>query len=311
MSYQAVEWAIKRVPPGLVSVTARAVLVAFAEAADEHGREAYPSIPTVAWYLGCTERNVSGHVKSLKASGLLVKSADQSAVAHIPADRRPVVYQLPLHWVRTDEKPEAGRRGRKPIQADIGVNSSSGRLPDGAKEPSCREENGVKDSAKRGEETFLNGVKDSTFRGEETFREPSLESPVEPPSEPPKEAASASTSRKRSPSTRATHMTEDWKPKDDVDQKMRDEFPNFDHDGELASFRDYYIGHGKKMKDWDASWRNWVRRGSRKFASRSTSYSKPEPFNVRASATRMFSGASSSPEQDAPTIPYVIEGEIA
>ncbi|UPK64660.1 helix-turn-helix domain-containing protein [Rhodococcus pyridinivorans] len=124
-------------------------------------------------------------------------------------------------------------------------------------------------------------------------------------------AASASTSRKRSPSTRATHMTEDWKPKDDVDQKMRDQFPNFDHDGELASFRDYYIGHGKKMKDWDASWRNWVRRGSRKFTSRSTSYSKPEPFDVRASAIRMFSDASSSPEQDAPTIPYVIEGEIA
>lgn len=189
MSYQAVEWAIKRVPPSLVSVTARAVLVAFAEAADEHGREAYPSIPTVAWYLGCTERNVSGHVKSLRAAGLLVKSADQSAVAHIPADRRPVVYQLPLHWVRTDEKPEAGRRGRKSIHPDIGVNSSSGRLPDGAKEPSCREENGVKDPAKRGEGSFLNGVKDSTFRGEETFREPSLESPVEPPSEPPTTSA--------------------------------------------------------------------------------------------------------------------------
>ncbi|MBF6350336.1 hypothetical protein IU448_15115 [Nocardia flavorosea] len=170
MSWQAVKWSTTQVPPGLVKLAARAVLDVYAEAADEHGRQSYQSHLTVAWRLGCTVRNVSDHVESLRSAGLLVKSADQSAVAHLPADTRPVVYDLPIHWVREDtlddfreEEKERRRRYRKPKT--------------GSAEPSERyEENfltGMQNSSyrepERYEENFRHGMKDSSPRYEENF----------------------------------------------------------------------------------------------------------------------------------------------
>lgn len=173
MSWQATQWAMKQVPPRLVSLPARAVLGVFAEAADKNGRASYPSLSTVAWRLDCTERNVATHVKALVAAGLLIVSPDQSPADECDADRRPVVYDLPLHWVRTDKKPDSKRRGRKPRQTVNGMKDSAHIAG-----------NGVKDSVKRGEESFRNGMKNPSKRGEENFIQTVLEPPKEPPTEP-------------------------------------------------------------------------------------------------------------------------------
>ncbi|WP_280357887.1 helix-turn-helix domain-containing protein [Nocardia otitidiscaviarum] len=188
MSWQATQWAAKHVPPQLVSLPARAVLSVFAEAADETGRGSYPSLSTVAWYLDCTERNVAMHVKALVKAGLLIVSPNQAPAARIAADRRPVVYDLPIHWVRVDEKPEPKRRGRKRASVvDLPLDTSSRgeeSFPNEAKNPSARNANEVKDSDKRGEENFANDRKDSSIRGEENFIQTTLEPPIEPPTEP-------------------------------------------------------------------------------------------------------------------------------
>lgn len=197
MSYQAVEWAIKQAPE--MPLPARMVLVVFAEAADEHGHTAYPSIKTVSQYLCCSERNVAKHVKALVGDGLLVRSVDQSAVSHIPADCRPVVYELPIGMVRSGEQLEPKRRGRKPKSTDNGGNSSSGRLENGVNWSSEPQEtggtpvlNGVNSSTKRGELEYLNGVNCSTKRGELEFIQTSLDPSDEPPVEPPTNRARAS-----------------------------------------------------------------------------------------------------------------------
>jgi len=39
----------------------------------------------------------------------------------------------------------------------------------------------------------------------------------------------------------------------------------------FEEFRDYWVGNGKPMRDWFATWRNWIRRHKRYAASRSTS----------------------------------------
>ncbi|MFC5789690.1 hypothetical protein ACFPPE_07455 [Agromyces tardus] len=185
MSWQATQWAMKQVEPGLVSLAARAVLGVFAEAAGDDGRASYPSIPTVAWRLGCTDRNVAGHVKALIAAKLLVVSPDQSPAAHIPSDRRPVVYDLPIRWVRGDEKPEAQQRGRKPGVNANGVKERSPRSREnGVKDSALTTDIEVKDSVKRGEGSFPNGVKDPAIRGEENFIQTVLKPPTEPSTKP-------------------------------------------------------------------------------------------------------------------------------
>lgn len=40
----------------------------------------------------------------------------------------------------------------------------------------------------------------------------------------------------------------------------RQKRPDLDPDRTFERFRDYWIGHGKPMKDWMATWRNWVRK---------------------------------------------------
>lgn len=167
MSVEAVKWATTKVPPGLVKLPARAVLAVFAEAADKDGRGSYQSHLTVAWRLGCTERNVTNHVRALVNAGLLIVSPDQSAVAHLAADVRPVVYNLPLHLVRTDtlegardEKRKRRRESRK------GVVAKASETPD------------------RSEEYFPTGPKNTSVSGTKNTSTPRHESSHHGPKDP-------------------------------------------------------------------------------------------------------------------------------
>ncbi|GIJ10754.1 hypothetical protein ACFFMR_18990 [Micromonospora andamanensis] len=78
MSYQAVQWALDRAPmlrtdKGKPDATARAVLVARAERADEHGRDSHAAIADVIWRTGYDERTVQRAEERLEAAGLLVR----------------------------------------------------------------------------------------------------------------------------------------------------------------------------------------------------------------------------------------------
>lgn len=62
--------------------------------------------------------------------------------------------------------------------------------------------------------------------------------------------------RKRAPAkTRLaeTSLPDDWR---DYCQTKR---PELDPDETFNNFRDYWIGHGKAMADWRATWQRWVR----------------------------------------------------
>lgn len=89
----AVRWALDEapdVPPHLV-----AALVAVASFAGEDGRGAYPSVPTLAAIIRKSERGVMKDLAALRQLGLLLLG-DQDLAEHIRADRRPVVYDLPV-----------------------------------------------------------------------------------------------------------------------------------------------------------------------------------------------------------------------
>lgn len=78
MSYQAVQWALDEAPmlrteKGKPDTTARAVLVARAERADEHGRNSHAGIVDIIWRTGYDERTIQRAEDRLEQAGLLVR----------------------------------------------------------------------------------------------------------------------------------------------------------------------------------------------------------------------------------------------
>ena len=93
----------------------RAVLEAFAGYADDTtGRGAWPAVATVAGRLGVSCRTVQRHLAALVADGW-IREGDQGQVAHLPARRRPIVYDVATcHRDRVDwaGSPTVGRRAQ-------------------------------------------------------------------------------------------------------------------------------------------------------------------------------------------------------
>ena len=68
--------------------------------------------------------------------------------------------------------------------------------------------------------------------------------------------------RKAAPA-KGARLAADWALPDDWLQWALGEFPNMPRsyaDAEAAKFKDYWISRGKPMVDWQATWRNWVRK---------------------------------------------------
>lgn len=93
LSVEAISWVLHDAagcPPQLVST-----LIGLANHADPSGRGAYPGQGMLASYTRKSERQVRRDLAEAERLGL-IRRGDQRVVAHIPADRRPVVWDLAL-----------------------------------------------------------------------------------------------------------------------------------------------------------------------------------------------------------------------
>ena len=102
MSLEAISWALTQapdVPPECVSL-----LVGLANHADSLGRGAYAGQKLLASYARKTDRSARNDLAKLLSIGL-IRHGDQKLAAHIPADCRPVVYDLAL-----ERKHASGRK---------------------------------------------------------------------------------------------------------------------------------------------------------------------------------------------------------
>lgn len=115
MSFVATTWALKI--GGVQDATSRVILLGLAEHAHEDGSSAWPSVATLAKYAVCSERTVHRRLRELEEAGM-IRRGDQQLVAHLPSNRRPIVYDLPVGvtvWhtsrddIRTGVSPEAAR----------------------------------------------------------------------------------------------------------------------------------------------------------------------------------------------------------
>lgn len=59
---------------------------------------------------------------------------------------------------------------------------------------------------------------------------------------------------------RAAGIAADWQPSEEGMAWALSQWPESWINAVTETFRDYYIGTGKPMKNWEATWRNWLRR---------------------------------------------------
>lgn len=89
-------WALTKAP--VADPVARLVLVGLANHAGPDGRGARPAQATLARYVGVSDRTIRTKLRLLEHIGLL-SEGDQTAVEHLRADRRPVVFDLAIDVV--------------------------------------------------------------------------------------------------------------------------------------------------------------------------------------------------------------------
>lgn len=94
MSIEATTWALGS---KVGDARRKLILFAYANHAHKDGTSAWVSKKSIAAdYAECDSKTVTRHVKALIADGW-IREGDQAAVAHIRADRRPVVYDLAMN----------------------------------------------------------------------------------------------------------------------------------------------------------------------------------------------------------------------
>lgn len=98
MSWEATAWAMNRAP--VTDPGQKLVLLALAELAADDGTGAWPSQDSLAVKALCSVRTVRRHLAALEHAGL-IRRGDQRCVDHLPANRRPVVYDLRLDLARS------------------------------------------------------------------------------------------------------------------------------------------------------------------------------------------------------------------
>jgi hypothetical protein len=90
------KWAMEFAPPMPSQLVP--VLCGLAYHADSKGRGSYPAVPRLAAYACKATRQVRRDLRQLEDLKL-IREGDQSKAAHLPADKRPTVYDLAMERV--------------------------------------------------------------------------------------------------------------------------------------------------------------------------------------------------------------------
>jgi hypothetical protein len=220
-------WALRDAPA--VPSHAVAVLIGLANHANEEGRGAYPSQKLLGKYARKVERQVRKDLQTLEELKL-IRRGDQRIVAHIPADRRPIVWDLAMELT-------SPQTGVTTVPA-----GTTGPVVQYPPEPDDRSS-----STERGEPQFR-----------QTIREPTTTACV---------GSSQVGARKRATTApdRGTRIPDDFTLTDEMRNWGREKYPNVNGEEQTAAFIDYWKSvpgtKGRKV-DWNATWRTWIRRAA-------------------------------------------------
>jgi hypothetical protein len=92
VSIEAVAWVLREAPT--TDAESTLILLGLANHAHHDGTAAWPGQATLARYARSSERTVRRRLVEMEAAGIVIRG-DQQMVAHLPANRRPVVWDIP------------------------------------------------------------------------------------------------------------------------------------------------------------------------------------------------------------------------
>ena len=280
MSLQAMQWAMSKAPlkRNAAQCRNRLVLIALADRYNDDTGVCWPSIKTISNEIGVSERTVHKAISELESVGLIARG-DPHWVAHIRADRRPTVWTLNLNMVKPAE----------PVEPDNYVTEALSRGEDGFTSYGSRGEDVF---SERGEDVFRHGVKTCSDKPKENPKSEPKDLITQPEVE--KENPQPSKKKKRSTATR---LPDGWMPDEKVISQMREECPGVNLEFEHRKFTDYWVAlpdSRARKKDWNATWRNWIRNASQRQPQRGG--------NRRPSFTDFIEPSSPAPVDNQPAI---------
>jgi len=224
-------WAIEQ--RRVTDPAARHILLLLGNYADKHGRNAFPSIATLAHESGWSERTVQAKINLLIETGVIRTGNRLVVAAEIArADRRPVVYDLDM-----PRGAGAAPRGHSPAGRERGETDAPREDERGAGAAPC--------GCERGADDGVNGVQMRAPRGAGAAPEPK----------------SNRKATEREARVRGTRLPPEWEPGQQGRAYATER--GIDPSTELESFRDHWqsaTGAEALKADWDAAWRTWVRR---------------------------------------------------
>lgn len=127
MSLRATLWALDHAPT--TDPTETLVLVALADHADDDGRGCWPAHASIARRARCSVSTVQRTLTRLEQGGV-IRRGQQGAVAHVRADRRPVVWDLvmpPRGTAGQSDRPVSEPSTAGQIGATTGQTGAHGR----------------------------------------------------------------------------------------------------------------------------------------------------------------------------------------
>lgn len=128
MSLKAMVWALNDAPANTSGELL--VLISLAERANEDGTAAWPSHAWLANRARCSISTVQRRLRDLESAGLITRG-DQRLTAHLPGDRRPVVWDLEMHGTTgQDDRPVRGNtHDRSPVTDKPSLPPTEGNRP--------------------------------------------------------------------------------------------------------------------------------------------------------------------------------------
>ena len=276
MSLEATVWALKYAPP--MPPQLLGTLFGLADHADKKGENAYPSVRTLAAYACKSERSVQRDLKELLKLGL-VRAGDQNAAAHIPAERRPYVYDLVLKLTvpggraGDDEVTSASRvtlassrarGGRKAAaQKQVGVTPTSGVTS--TSPPDAHVTSGVTPTSEWGDAHVVTGVTP-------TSPKPSFEPPTNRPLNRGELALVANNPAETDLWTEGAPAPIDidgFTVTDSMRRWANEVYPGFDARFSTQQFVRHYRSTAARRRNWPEAWRKWIAEDADKASPRS------------------------------------------
>ncbi|WP_225811282.1 helix-turn-helix domain-containing protein [Streptomyces spinosus] len=273
MSLEATVWALKYAPP--MPPQLLGTLFGLADHADKQGRGAYPSVRTLAAYACKAERSVQRDLKELLKLEL-IRPGDPAVAAHIPAERRPAVYDLAM-----EKTVPGGRAGDDEVTRTSRVTLTSSRARGGRK-TAAQSKAGVTpasggDAHVTGDTDVTSGVTPTSEWGDAhvaTGVTPTSPKPsFEPPTNRPLNQWGAEDYRNHPP-----RAAEDQGPTpievdgfqltDSMRRWAHATYPGLDVDHSTAQFVSHYRSTGARRKSWPDAWQKWIRDDAKRAAER-------------------------------------------